>query len=128
MSADLEDELDNNNVKDHNFDEALPKPPPIIITNVSDISGTPTYWPSDSRKTPDFLDSLVYPGIPCCKARQHIGQAIQEKTPDFLDSVVYPGIPCSKLRIESSNDLSSDHSPLIALYNENVYHIGKPSD
>lgn len=47
-------------------------------------TGSPTYWPTDINKTPDLLDF-----------------------------VVYYGIPPSLLHVVASEDLSSDHSPII---------------
>ena len=60
------------------------------ITNnkISVLStGSPTYWPSDARKIPDLLDF-----------------------------VKYFGIPSNLLDILDTDDLSSDHSPLIVNY------------
>jgi len=48
-------------------------------------TATPTYWPTDQRKTPDLLDFFVTCGI----------------SESYLD-------------ITTSYDLSSDHSPIIA--------------
>lgn len=60
----------------------------VVKNNYSTLStGAPTYWPSDPRKTPDLLDF-----------------------------VVYNGISGTSFDIKSSDDLSSDHSPLIANY------------
>jgi hypothetical protein len=48
-------------------------------------TGTPTYWPTDSNKTPDLLDFFIINGI----------------SSEYLEA-------------EPSYDLSSDHSPLKA--------------
>jgi len=53
--------------------------------NYSFLTATPTYWPTDQRKTPDLLDFFVTCGI----------------SESYLD-------------ITASYDLSSDHSPIIA--------------
>lgn len=60
----------------------------ILKNNYRVIStGRPTYWPSDPRKIPDLLDFFVCLGIP-----QH-----------YMD-------------IRSSDDLSSDHTPVLLSY------------
>lgn len=51
-------------------------------------TGSPTYWPSDPSKIPDLLDF-----------------------------VIYNGIPSRSLRIKSSDELSSDHSPILVTIN-----------
>jgi hypothetical protein len=48
-------------------------------------TGTPTYWPTDSNKTPDLLDFFVINGSP----------------EEYME-------------VEPSYDLSSDHSPVTA--------------
>lgn len=50
-------------------------------------SGSPTYWPSDPNKIPDLLDFIVYNGI-----------------------------SRSSLDVIDSNELSSDHTPIIINY------------
>lgn len=57
-------------------------------------TGTPSYWPSDPYKQPDLLDFFIYKGI----------------SPLLLDVV-------------HSDDLSSDHSPIIVYYRTTL--IGK---
>lgn len=54
-------------------------------------TGEPTYWPSDIHKIPDLLDFFVTKGL-----------------------------PRNYLNIESSLDLSSDHSPIIVTVNSSV--------
>ena len=61
----------------------------INMNNYSVLStGNPTYWPSDPSKIPDLLDFVVYSGIP-----SHL------------------------LQINDSDDLNSDHTPIILEYN-----------
>jgi hypothetical protein len=55
-------------------------------------SGQPTYWPTDQNKIPDLLDFFIIKGISL----------------NYLD-------------VESSLDLSSDHTPLILTYSSSVY-------
>lgn len=60
----------------------------ITKHNISTLStGSPTYWPSDPRTIPDLLDFLVYKGI-----------------------------SAQQLDIYGSNDLSSDHTPVLINY------------
>jgi len=60
----------------------------IETINLATLStGEPTYWPSDNKKTPDLLNFSIIKGIP----------------KDFS-------------RIESSLELSSNHSPVINLH------------
>lgn len=73
----------------------------LVNKNLSALStGSPTHWPSDPRKNPDLLDFIVYKGI-----QNH------------------------KLEIRSSNELSSDHTPVLLNYNVSVqlstprYHV-----
>ncbi|XP_050324452.1 probable basic-leucine zipper transcription factor G [Bactrocera neohumeralis] len=42
MFAGLQDESDSNNIMDQNIEENTPKPPPIIVPNISDISAQKT--------------------------------------------------------------------------------------
>jgi hypothetical protein len=49
-------------------------------------AGTPTYWPTDSNKTPDLLDFFVINGI----------------SSEYME-------------VEPSYDISSDHSPVIPI-------------
>lgn len=68
----------------------------LIRKNYSTLSaGSPTYWPSDPRKIPDLLDFIVYKGI-----------------------------SNDRLTIANSNDLSSDHTPV--LVNLNINHTLNP--
>jgi hypothetical protein len=60
-------------------------------------TGTPTYWPTDGNKIPDLLDYFVTNGI----------------SPTYTD-------------IQSSYDLTSDHSPIIATLSTSV-KIRKPT-
>lgn len=60
----------------------------IVKNNFKTLStGEPTYWPSDPSKIPDLLDFAVYNGI-----------------------------PAQLLEVVSSEELSSDHSPVIISY------------
>lgn len=59
-------------------------------------TGNPTYWPSDPRKTPDLLDFVVFNGI----SNRSLG-------------------------IIDSNELSSDHTPIILTYNTSLESIKK---
>lgn len=69
----------------------------IIKNNYSPLTtGSPTYWPSDPAKRPDLLDFIVYNGIPR----------------SFLD-------------ISNCDDLSSDHSPIIATFSTVLHTIAK---
>lgn len=61
-------------------------------------TGQPTYWPSDRRKIPDVLDFFITKGI----------------NKSYAD-------------IESSLDLSSDHSPIIATISANIIKKTKPA-
>jgi endonuclease/exonuclease/phosphatase (EEP) superfamily protein YafD len=56
-------------------------------------TGEPTYWPSDYNKLPDLLDFFIYKGI----------------TTDYI-------------QIESSHELSSDHTPVIATLSTHVIY------
>lgn len=69
----------------------------LINQSLSVLStGSPTHWPSDPHKNPDLLDFIVYKGIP-----NH------------------------KLEIRSSNELSSDHTPVLVNLNVSV-HLNAP--
>lgn len=61
-------------------------------------SGEPTYWPSDPNKTPDLIDFFVFKGI--------------DK---------------GRCKIESINDLSSDHSPVLLSMHSNLVKSVKPA-
>jgi hypothetical protein len=64
----------------------------IQTKNYSYISiGSPTYWPTDTNKTPDLLDFFITNGI----------------STDYAD-------------VEASYDLTSDHSPIIATISTTV--------
>ena len=54
-------------------------------------TGKPTYWPSDPTKIPDLLDFVIFNGI-------------SRLLLDIMDS----------------NDLSSDHTPIIVSFNTNI--------
>ena len=54
-------------------------------------SGKPTYWPTD-------------PG----------------KIPDLIHFIIVKNIPVHYLQIEESNDLNSDHSPILLKLSENI--------
>lgn len=60
-------------------------------------TATPTYWPTDPRKTPDVLDFFITRGL-------------NE----------------SYLEITASYDLSSDHSPIIATISESIITVPLP--
>lgn len=69
----------------------------ITKENLSVLStGSPTYWPSD----------------PC-------------KLPDLLDFAVYAGISKHRLDICSSDDLSSDHTPILINLCESFNNVSK---
>lgn len=64
----------------------------INLNNLQHVSsGKPTYWPSDSRKTPDLIDFCVTKGI----------------ATDYM-------------KAESCLDLSSDHSPVLVTLSTKV--------
>lgn len=66
--------------------------------NLTPLStGEPTYWPSDRRKTPDLIDFCVLKSI-----------------------------PNTHLSIQSSFDLSSDHSPLIVTLSTSAIRRTRP--
>ncbi|KAH8245665.1 hypothetical protein KR032_004908, partial [Drosophila birchii] len=60
-------------------------------------TGKPTYWPTDNRKTPDWIDFIVFSGI-----------------------------PQSHMHLMKSFDLNSDHSPIIATYSKIAHLLDKP--
>jgi len=60
-------------------------------------TGEPTYWPSDKRKIPDFLDFGITKGIPA-----HSVQAV------------------------AGFDLSSDHSPVLLTMHTRITHQTRP--
>jgi len=60
-------------------------------------TATPTYWPTDPRKTPDLLDFFVTRGL-----------------------------SESYLEITAGYDLSSDHSPIIATVSEAIIAKPRP--
>lgn len=59
-------------------------------------TGEPTYWPTDQTKSPDLIDFFLIKGL-------------DEKS----------------FKIESSFDLSSDHSPILLTYHAHVVHLDK---
>lgn len=70
----------------------------LLEKNIQFVStGEPTYWPTDPNKIPDLIDFLVYKGI--------------DK---------------KRLKIESSLDLSSDHSPVILTVYTTAQKCTKP--
>lgn len=70
----------------------------IRLNNLEAIStGEPTYWPSDHNRVPDLLDILVTKGI----SQNYV-------------------------RVESSTDLSSDHTPVICTISSGVFFFDKP--
>lgn len=58
-------------------------------------SGSPTYWPTDPRKVPDLIDFFISKGL-----------------------------NCNHSRVESSDDLSSDHTPVILTISESLMQKG----
>lgn len=65
----------------------------IAAKNYSVLStGTPTYWPTDRRKTPDLIDFFVFSGI----QRAHF-------------------------QVSECYDLSSDHSPIKVTFSSLIY-------
>lgn len=70
----------------------------IRLNNLEAIStGEPTYWPSDANRMPDVLDFFVAKGI----SRNYI-------------------------RVRSSLDMTSDHTPVIATISSSVLKFSKP--
>lgn len=69
------------------------------INNLRNLStGQPTYWPTDTRKNPDVIDFCV--------------------TKEIANKY---------LRIESSLDLSSDHTPIIVSLSSQIIMNDKPT-
>lgn len=71
----------------------------VIVGNKYDYlsTGTPTYWPTDPKKTPDLLDLFIIHGI----------------STNYTD-------------ISASYDLSSDHTPIIATISASVIYKEPP--